>query len=123
MKIVAAIICFCHFQCVLGQDSITVLRKYENDKPVTAFDSGFHKVKNAIFISFDEGFNDSCYITVNGIPFINAYLKTDESIGLATSFGLHFKDSSDSKILTIKFVKAKSLHTRAGKFEIQIFRS
>ena len=90
----------------LGQDSIKVVRQYDNDKPITSADSAFHKVLNTIFISLDEGFDDSLYITVNDILFLNKYLKSNESIGYAAGFGIHFNDSSETKDLKIKFIKA-----------------
>ncbi len=94
------------FQKIDGQDSVRVIRQYENDKPKTAIDSFYHKSYNAIFISLDEGFDDSLYITVNDIPVLNKHLKSNESIGYAGGFGIHFNDSSEIKDLKIKFVKA-----------------
>lgn len=89
-----------------GQDSIRVNRQYNNDKPKSAIDSFYNRIPNTIFISLDEGFDDSLYITVNDKVFLNKHLKSNESIGLAGGFGISFDNSSDVKILKLKFVNA-----------------
>ncbi len=91
---------------IIGQDSIHVVRRYENDKPVTTVDSAFYSIRNTIFVSLDEGFDDSIYVAVNDVPLVNAYLKTNLSIGLAGGFAIDFNDSSEIKNLKILFVKA-----------------
>ena len=101
-----SIVSFVIYQNVLGQDSIHVVRQYNNDKPTIKIDSAYYKLHNTIFISLGEGFNDSLYITVNDIPFLNEYLKSNESIGYAGGFGILFTDSAEIKDLKIKFVKA-----------------
>ena len=93
------------FQNIYGQDSIPVQRRYVVDKPVTIADSFYHRIPNAIFISLDDGFDDSLYVTVNDLPVLSGYFKTNESIGYAAGFGIHFKDSSEIKKLKIMFVK------------------
>jgi len=100
------IICIFFAEATMGQDSIPVVRQYDNDNPITATDSAFHNIPNTIFISLDEGFDDSIYVTVNSIAFLKTYLKTNESIGYAESFGIGFKDSSEIKELKILFVNA-----------------
>ena len=94
------------FPDVFGQYSVQVIRTYDNTKPSTLIDSVYNSIHNTIFISLDEGFDDSLYITVNDIPFLNESLKTNESIGYAGGFGIHFKDSCDIKRIRLKFVKA-----------------
>jgi hypothetical protein len=94
------------FQKISGQDSIRVVREYNNERPITKFDSILYDVKNTVFISLDEGFDDSLYVTVNSIPLLKGYLKSNQSIGYAGGFEIHFKDSSEIKNLKIKFVKA-----------------
>ena len=90
----------------LAQDSIRVTRQYNDDKPESSIDSFYHNIQNTIFISLDEGFDDSLYITVNGRVVLNQYLKSNNSIGYAGSFGISFAKTSDVKILRLKFVKA-----------------
>lgn len=106
MKPLLVAIGFLFIKQVAGQDSIRVVRQYENDKPITAVDSAYHMVRNVIFISLDEGFEDSVLVTVNDTVILNEYLKTNESIGLAGSFGIHFTDSCEIKDLKIRFIKA-----------------
>ena len=48
-----------------GQDSIQVVRQFENDKPLTKADSFFNSIPNIIFLDLDEGFDDSIRVTVN----------------------------------------------------------
>jgi len=93
------------FQKVNAQDSIRVLRQYENDRPTTQLDSVFNIIPNAVYISFDEGFNDSVFVTVNNVIYMDEYLKTDESNGYAGSFVITFKDSAETEDLKIKFAK------------------
>lgn len=93
-------------QSLSGQDSIQVRREYRNAKPKTKPDSIFYEIPNTIFISLDEGFDDSLYITVNDVPVIQKYLKTNQSIGYAGGLQIYFKDSSEVKILKLQFVKA-----------------
>ncbi|GEM_PF-3287840 len=89
-----------------GQDSIKVTRQYYNDKPKSPVDSFFQSIPNTIFVSLDEGFNDSLYITVNDTIILNQYLKSNESIGYAGGFGISFDKPSDVKILKLKFVNS-----------------
>jgi hypothetical protein len=94
------------FQKSYSQDSIPVLRHYNYDKPKTSIDSFIYETLNTIFISLDEGFDDSLYITVNDSIVLNKYLKSNESIGYASGFHISFNKLSDIKILKLKFVKA-----------------
>ena len=94
------------FQKSFGQDSIKVVRQYNYAGPTTYVDSFFYHIANTIFISLDEGFDDSLYITVNDTIVLNQHLKSNESIGYAGGFGIHFTDSSDIKTLKLKFVNA-----------------
>jgi hypothetical protein len=113
--LLVAIVYFSLSQKADSQDSILVTRQFENDKPATAIDSFFHKIPNTIFVSLYEGFDDSVYVTINGIPFLNKYLKTNESIGYASGFVIHFKDSTEIKDLTIKFVNGnRYIHERVN---------
>ena len=91
---------------LFGQDIITVRYHYDNSKIKTKLDSVFYNINKTIFISLDDGFNDSLIVTVNDLPVLNQYLKTNESIGLAGSFEIHFSDSSEIKILRLNFIKA-----------------
>jgi hypothetical protein len=100
--LLAAIIAF---QTASAQDSIHVLRQYENDRPDTQLDSVFNKIPNVVYISFDEGFNDSVLITVNNVIYMDGYLRSNESLGYAGGFVLSFNDSADTQDLKIKFVK------------------
>jgi hypothetical protein len=90
---------------ILGQDTINVIRNYNNDNPKSTLDSVFHNMPNMIFIDLDSGFDDSVCITVNSNSVLNKYLKTNESIDLAGSFVVSFEDSSDIKNLELKFFK------------------
>ena len=89
-----------------GQESIKVSRQYDSHKPKSSNDSFFQSIPNTIFISLDEGFNDSLYITVNDTVFLNQYLKSNESIGYAGGFVISFNKPTDSKILKLKFVNS-----------------
>ncbi len=121
------------FHKAYGQDSVRVIREYDNDKPKSSIDSFFNNIPNTIFISLDEGFDDSLYITVNDKVILNQYLKTDASIGLAGGFIITFDNLSDIKILKLKFVKAnvyieeklyltyKSLQIRGRKHWLLIY--
>ena len=93
-------------QSTYGQDSLKVNRQYNNDKPKSSVDSFYHSIPNTIFVSLDEGFDDSLYITVNNTIFLNKYLKSNESIGYAGSFGISFDKPTDVKILKLKFVNS-----------------
>lgn len=127
------ILVFLAFQKAYGQDSVRVVREYNNDKPKSSIDSFFNNIPNTIFISLDEGFDDSLYITVNDKVILNQYLKTDASIGLAGGFIITFDTLSDIKILKLKFVKAnvyieeklyltyKSLQIRGPKHWLLIY--
>ena len=104
VTILFIVVCF----DVAGQAPVRVQKNYYNDKPITAIDSFYHNFfPNSIIVSLDDGFDDSLYITVNEEVVLNRYLKTDESIGLAGSFVISFKDSSDIKNLRLKFVGKK----------------
>ena len=92
-----------------GQDTIAVARKYYNDPPSTEVDSLIFSVRNALYISLDEGFDDSLYITINDKPVMNKYCRTNESIGYADSFGIGFNDSSEIKTLRIKFTRTNRI--------------
>lgn len=95
------------FQITVGQDSIRTVRQYNYEKPKTANDSFvYYKIPNSIFISLDEGFEDSVYVTVNNRPFLNKRLQTNESIGYADGFRITFKDSSEIFDLKIVFINA-----------------
>jgi len=68
-------------------------------------DSGFHSIPNAIFISLDEGFDDIVRVTVNEELVFEGYLKTNESIGLAKTLIVSFKDQKEVKMLKVSFLK------------------
>src|SRR3954452_377704 len=88
-----------------SQDSIPVTRYYDNQPPETKLDSALFNLPNILYISFYEGFDDSICVFLNRKLFYSAYLKTDESIGFAGSFGFIFKDSSEVNDLEIHFIK------------------
>jgi hypothetical protein len=90
----------------IGQDSVYIKREFWNNKPESRADSIWNSIPNTIFISFDEGFDDSLYITVNDKVIFNGYLKTNYSIDYAGGLGIHFKDSSEVKNLKLHFVNA-----------------
>lgn len=93
-------------QNLSGQDSIRLTRQYENERPATSLDSFFYQVPNTIFISLDEGFDDSLHISINDTVILRQYFITNESIGLAGGLNISFKDSSEVKILKLLFIKA-----------------
>ena len=95
---------FCLFCC--AQDSIRVIRQYEDDKPVTKTDSVFNSIPDILFISLDEGFDDSIRVTINRELIFAGYLKTNESIGLATTLMIANKNPREIKILKVTFVNA-----------------
>jgi hypothetical protein len=94
--------------CLLchSQDSIHVTRRYENDSPVTKWDSAFNSIPNILFISLDEGFDDSVTVTVNSELVFSGYLKTNESIGLAKTLIIPNINGSEKKLLKVTFVNA-----------------
>jgi hypothetical protein len=105
MKIILSFIVTISFlQKLTGQDSVHVVRGYINSGPKTQIDSLYSQVTNTIFIILDTGFDDSIYITDNGMPALNRYLKTNHSIDYAGAFEIYFKDSSEAHDLKIKFV-------------------
>lgn len=106
MKLLSIVLGLSIFQQAAGQDSICVVRQYENDKPITKADSYFYKLPNVVYVTLDEGFNDSILVTVNDTVVLNEYLKTNASIGLAGGFVIHFDDACEIKDLKITFVKA-----------------
>lgn len=91
---------------IYAQDTIAATRHYDNTRPATTIDSAFYNIEKMIFVSLDNGFDDSLYITVNGFPVINKYLVTDHSIDQAAWFMIRFTDSTEVKYLKLKFVKA-----------------
>jgi hypothetical protein len=103
----AICILFCFvFQNSYAQDSVRVLRQYENEKPTTFLDTFYNKIPNTIFIWLNEGFEDSLYVTVNDTIVLNQSLKSNESIGYAGGVGIHFDNPCEVKILRLKFIKA-----------------
>jgi hypothetical protein len=104
MKSLLTILSFFLLQKSFAQDSIHVFRHYDNEKPTTSIDTFFYNIRNTVFVSLDEGFNDSLYITVNDAAVLNTYLRSNESIGYAGEFQIHFDNPSDTKILRLKFV-------------------
>jgi hypothetical protein len=116
-----------------GQDSVRVFRQYYHDRPQSGIDSFYQTISNTIFISLDEGFDDSLYITVNDTVFLNQYLKTNESVGLAGGLAISFNSPTDVKILKLKFVNEnfyieekvdltyKSLQIRGLKYWLLIY--
>lgn len=94
----------CLAQESFPQRRIHVAHQYENNKPRSMADSFYHSFANTIFISLDEGFDDSLVITINDTTIMNSYFKTNESIGHAGSFGVSFKDSSEVILLKIRFI-------------------
>jgi hypothetical protein len=107
MKLVLiAILTALTMYCTYGQDSVTIYRQFCNDKPKSRVDSFMTCFPKIMFISLDEGFDDSLYITVNDTVVINRYLKTNESIDYADGFGIVFDKPTDVKILKLKFVRA-----------------
>jgi len=106
MKLLCLILCAFTFQKGIAQDSVHVKREFWNNKSESRADSIWNSVQNTIFISFDEGFDDSLNITVNDKVVFNGYLKTNYSIGYAGGLGINFNDSSEVKILKLHFVNA-----------------
>jgi hypothetical protein len=106
MKIKITLAFFLISQMIFGQDSIAVIRHYNNAKPSTNLDSIIYDLPKMIFVSLDNGFDDSLYITVNDIPVLNKYLITNPSIDQAAWFTIGFKDSTEVKVLKLKFIKA-----------------
>lgn len=105
MKVILTTIFLIQFSSkVIGQDTMKVIRYYHNDKPKSFVDSIYNSIPNAIFISLNEGFNDSLYITVDDEVVLNRYLKTNGSIGLAGGFVISFKDSLEFKNLKLRFI-------------------
>ena len=106
MKLLLTTLFVVMLQNLSGQDSIRLTRQYENDRPVTRLDSFFYQVPNTIFISLDEGFNDSLHVSINDTIILRQYFITNESIGYAGGLNISFKDSSEVKILKLLFIKA-----------------
>lgn len=93
------------FQFLFGQmDSIIKTAVYYDPAPpATRADSLFGSVPNTIVIDFMEGFNDSVYIFQNEQCIDTLLLVTNESLGLAGSIGICFKDKMDTIDLAIRF--------------------
>ena len=64
-RIIYLLVSILTIQKAIGQDSIHVKWEFWNDKPESRADSIWNSIPNTVFISFDEGFDDSLCVTVN----------------------------------------------------------
>jgi hypothetical protein len=97
------------FVLLQREDTIRVEKHYDNRGPLTRMDSAYFSIPNSVFVSLDEGFNDSVHVTVNDHRIIDRSLKTNESIGLAAGFAISFRDTSEVKIIQIRFIKQNKI--------------